>query len=261
MRRILVADDSSTVRNVVAHAFRGTGVEVLEASSGEEALEVARRERPDLVLCDVLMMGISGYEVAEALAGEQVPVLLLTGPFEPFDEERARRAGSVGYLAKPFEPRRLVERVREILDGRPGAGPVPGTTPAPPPPRESPAPGDVLPAAPPPPGAPAGSEEPLAVGEPPPPAPRPEPPARVPLPGDPDFDLEGRSTGPPLSPAPAATPDQVREEVQRWIAELAPGIVREVAWEVVPDLLERLLREAGGVPPPRGPRSPGDDDR
>ncbi len=257
MRRILVADDSSTVRNVVAHAFRGTDVEVLEAASGEEALEIARRERPDLVLCDVLMMGMSGYEVAEALAEDRVPVLLLTGPFEPFDEERARRAGSVGYLAKPFEPRLLVERVREILGaGSPGEAPAPASPTAPPS-----APGDVLSSVPAPP-APGSDEGPLEVPGPSRGRSPVRPPARVPLPGDADFDLGGGlppapSPAPPAAPAPP--PDVVREEVRRAVAELAPGIVREVAWEVVPDLLERLLREAAPLPP--SPRSPGDEDR
>ncbi len=257
MRRILVADDSSTVRNVVAHAFRGTDVEVLEAASGEEALESARRERPDLVLCDVLMMGISGYEVAEALAEDRVPVLLLTGPFEPFDEERARRAGAVGYLAKPFEPRVLVERVREIL----GAGREPAPAPAPPQPGPSGTPGEVLSPVPPPP--PSGDDDgPLDVRESTAPGEPARPPARVPLPGDVDFDVGGPApTGPTASSpsVPPVPPEVVREEVRRVVAELAPGIVREVAWEIVPDLLERLLREAAPAPP--GHRSSGEEDR
>jgi len=253
MHRILVADDSSTVRNVVIHAFRGTDVEVLEAASGEDALEVARRELPDLVLCDVLMVGMTGYEVAEALAADpatsRIPVLLLTGPFEPFDEERATRSGAVGYLAKPFEPRVLVERVRSLLGGdaaRASAGrrPVSSGT------RE------VLDAPPPPPPPAPAEPGPLRIEPSREEATCAPPPAHVPLPGDVDFDA-----GPPPTPPPPGAPGKELEaEVRRIVERIAPEIVREIAWEVVPDLFERLLRERGarGAHPPV---PPGEQDR
>ena len=258
MATILIADDSTTIRKVVQSVLGAAGHTVLGAVQGREALELARARRPDLVLCDVLMPELTGYEVAEALkhdpALQSIPIVLLFGAFEPFDEERAARCGAVGHLAKPFEPRQLLRRVEELLLAYPAApaaaGPWIG---APPPPEE---PDDARPDAP---------EEGEAKGEelaadaapeaafPESPLELPPPPGapwgrRIPLPGDEEFDL-----APPSLEAfpPAASPDfaaVIREEVRRRLTELAPEIVREVAWEVVPDVLERLLRESAPAP-------------
>lgn len=243
MATILVADDSTTIRKVVQSVLGAAGHTVLGAVHGREALELARARRPDLVLCDVLMPGLTGYEVAEALkhdpALQSIPIVLLFGAFEPFDENRAARCGAVGHLAKPFEPRLLLRRVEEILLASPAAaGSWPGSPPPPAEPEsELPADAQELP-------APALLESPLEL--PPPPV---EPWGRsIPLPGDEEFDL----SPPPLEGCFAgASPDLatvVREEVRRRLAELAPEIVREVAWEVLPDVLDRLLRESALAP-------------
>jgi CheY-like chemotaxis protein len=236
MPTILIADDSTTIRKVVQSVLGAAGHTVLGAVQGREALELARSRRPDLVLCDVLMPELTGYEVAEALTHDpelrSIPIVLLFGAFEPFDEERAARCGAVGHLAKPFEPRLLLRRVEEVLLAHPLAPTEPSGGPWEKPPV---APAEAEPGPPP--------ESPLEL---------PSPPAapwgpRVPLPGDEEFDLS-----PPLGELHGgAAPDLeavIRDEVRRLLEELAPEIVREVAWEVVPDVLERLLRESAPAP-------------
>ena len=280
MRTILIADDSTTIRRVVENAFAGTDVRVLAAADGNAALDVVRRERPDLLLCDVLMPGASGYDVAEAVSRDAglagTPVILLTGAFEPFDEARAARCGARGFLAKPFDSKTLRARVEEFLATAAAAVP-----PTPAPPRFA----DLFDAlagasAPEPPGPAAfgiaaiDDDEPLGPLSPeasPVPGAAPPPDdwsGRITLPGDEDFDLS-RPAILPVTTAPQPTPDAVdaalRDECRRVVAELAPGILREIAWEVVPDLLERLLRESTS-PAPQGraaPPSPagGDDHR
>ncbi|MFN7966044.1 MAG: response regulator [Acidobacteriota bacterium] len=259
MRRLLIADDSSTIRRVVAHAFAGTDIDVITVESGRAAVDAARRDRPDIVLCDVLMPEMSGYEVLESLKSEQttadVPVLLLTGAYEPFDEERASRAGAVGFLAKPFETRLLMQRVEEVLARLPARESEPGVFLAPPiEPRAQTASLET-----------GSGDDPLgALSE--APATWKSTPNRVPLPGDEDFRLAPPAATPviptPASPlaVPSAAFDEAwRAEVLRVIEAIAPDIIREIAWEVVPDLLERLLREA--VPPPPAASAKGSGER
>ncbi len=265
MRTILIADDSTTIQRVVEHAFAETGVRVVAAADGPGALDAARREKPDLVLCDVLMPGLTGYEVAEAMARDaatrDIPILLLSGAFEPFDEGRATRCGAVGHLAKPFESAALRRRVDEILARAPVSRRIPvESAPA----RAAAPPADETSETTPRERAPAPGSDPFSGVDLAPSDWRGSP---VPLPGDEDFDLSLSPSAAPdplaLRPGPApADPAAVevwREECRRQVAQLAPDIIREVAWEVVPDLLERLLRES--VPPPPGaPGSPPEDE-
>ena len=115
------SNDSVTIQKVVGISFANEDVELVTVDNGDAAIERAQEVRPDLVLADVVMPGKSGYEVCEALRGDpnlsHVPVLLLTGTFEAFDEERAQAVGSSGHITKPFEAQALVERVTELLMG------------------------------------------------------------------------------------------------------------------------------------------------
>lgn len=248
MRTILIADDSTTIRKVVQATLGQAAFKVVAVPDGRQAVDQARALRPTLVLADVLMPELTGYEVAETLRAEPrtagIPVLLLVGAFEPFDEERAARCGALGYLAKPFEPKNLLRRVEEVLARQPRTGEV----------EEEPVAAAELEPLPAPPETVV-----LPPGEEPLPVPAETAPdwglPRVPLPGDEDFHLGPASAPtPPLRPQPAglAPGDPLRDEVRRQVEFLAPDIIREVAWEIVPDLLERLLRES--VPgPPAGP--------
>ena len=119
-RTLLVADDSTTIRQVVQLAFADeVDIDVVAVSSGREAIQQIEAHRPALVLADTRMPDQTGYDVAEFVrrrAGcERLPVVLLTGAFEPVDETRARDAGCQAVLVKPFEPSKLVTTVRDLL--------------------------------------------------------------------------------------------------------------------------------------------------
>jgi CheY-like chemotaxis protein len=122
-RTLLVADDSPTVRKVVALTFDDEGFRVAAAASGAEALEEIGRAVPDVILADVHMPAPGGYELCARVKGDRrtrdVPVLLLVGAFEPFDEAEARSCGADGVLTKPFQSiRDLVSKVGGLLGGQ-----------------------------------------------------------------------------------------------------------------------------------------------
>lgn len=116
---ILLADDSITIQKVIELTFADEDFQLHTVGNGQKAIEEIRSVKPDIVLCDIIMPEKNGYEVCEFIKGnddlKHIPVLLLTGAFEPFDQERARKAGCDGFLAKPFEPQTLISKVRELL--------------------------------------------------------------------------------------------------------------------------------------------------
>jgi len=118
-KTLLLADDSVTIQKVVGISFANEDVRLITVDNGDAAIARARQERPDVILADVVMPGKSGYEVCEAVKADpnlrHIPVLLLTGTFEAFDEARATRAGAAGHIAKPFESQVLVEQVKRLL--------------------------------------------------------------------------------------------------------------------------------------------------
>jgi CheY-like chemotaxis protein len=119
VKKLLLADDSVTIQRVIELTFSDDAFEVVTVGDGCLALEKLEDVRPDIVLCDVIMPEIDGYEVCRRIksnpAFSQVPVLLLTGAFEPLDEEKAARVGADGFVAKPFDPDTLIVRVRGLL--------------------------------------------------------------------------------------------------------------------------------------------------
>jgi CheY-like chemotaxis protein len=103
-RRILVVDDDASIRTFVQSALADTGYDVKLAVNGQQALDEVARERPHLILLDVRMPGVDGWEVLDALrsaAGDQTPVVVMTAEYS--GQERALASGAQGYLAKPFE--------------------------------------------------------------------------------------------------------------------------------------------------------------
>lgn len=125
--RVLVVDDSLSVRRALERMLAPRGLSVTGARDGAEALERLAAERPDLVICDVMLPEVDGYEVCRfvrrrsELAG--VPVLLISGVKSPEVEERAAAAGASGVLAKPFTAESLVERLQGLVEpdaGSPG---------------------------------------------------------------------------------------------------------------------------------------------
>jgi CheY-like chemotaxis protein len=124
--KLLLADDSVTIQRVIELTFADEDVQVIAVGNGQQAIERAERDRPDIVLADVGMPERDGYEVAAFIKGNpalaHVPVVLLTGAFEPIDETRARAVGCDGVLVKPFEPQMVISRVKDLLAGRKPAG-------------------------------------------------------------------------------------------------------------------------------------------
>jgi CheY-like chemotaxis protein len=129
-KTILLADDSVTIQKVVGISFANEDVVLVTVDNGDDAVLRARETRPDLVLADVAMPGKDGYEVCEAIKSDpelrHVPVLLLSGTFERFDEDRARSVGADGHITKPFEAQALVDRVNQLLAHAEAARPVGG---------------------------------------------------------------------------------------------------------------------------------------
>jgi CheY-like chemotaxis protein len=130
-KTLLLADDSVTIQKVVGISFANEDVVLLTVDNGDDAVVRAREARPDLVLADVAMPGRDGYDVCEAIKADpelrHVPVLLLSGTFESFDEARARHVGADGHITKPFEAQALVDRVNELLAHAESARPVGGS--------------------------------------------------------------------------------------------------------------------------------------
>jgi CheY-like chemotaxis protein len=116
---LLLADDSVTIQRVIELTFAEEDIDVIAVSDGDQAIARLDSVPPDIVLVDVGMPGKTGYEVAAYMKQSprlsHIPVVLLTGAFEPVDPARAAGAGCDGVLAKPFEPQEVIGRVRELL--------------------------------------------------------------------------------------------------------------------------------------------------
>jgi len=120
-RRLLLADDSVTIQKVVNLTFADEGIEVITVGDGDSAMERISENRPDIVLADVHMPGLNGYQICEIVrqnpATKDMPVILLVGSFEPFDEDQAARVGANAYLTKPFQSiRQLVSQVTDLMN-------------------------------------------------------------------------------------------------------------------------------------------------
>lgn len=127
-KKLLLADDSITIQKVIGITFANEDYELSVVDNGDAALEKARSMTPDLILADVFMPGMNGYELCAAVRQDpllqKIPVLLLTGTFEPFDENKARSVGADSWIAKPFESQALIDRVEELLAKRQQPVPV-----------------------------------------------------------------------------------------------------------------------------------------
>ena len=122
-RKLLLADDSITIQKVVDLTFADEGVKVICVGNGREAIEKLNDTLPDVVLADVFMPEINGYQVCEHIKQNErlkhIPVMLLVGSFEPFDEAEARRVGADETLTKPFQSiRKLIDKVGGLMGSR-----------------------------------------------------------------------------------------------------------------------------------------------
>jgi CheY-like chemotaxis protein len=277
--RILLADDSLTIQKVIELTFSGTDFELKAVGNGDLALPLLDSFSPDIVLADCVMPGKTGYELCEEVkrrpGGRFVPVVLLTGTFEPFDKPRAEQAGADSVVTKPFDSQGLASLVRDLVnkaaEERAAAPPPPSGSPTEPIPVPEP--------------TTAAYEMDLGALD-------DEPPHRDLEADIAAFEASGRSTTRPdlwdtpavkaavassfAEPAPgelealtaeasltdlkslipkatasaAATPaagpltDDDIDRIARRVLELSgERIVRKIAWDVVPELAERLVKE------------------
>jgi two-component system, cell cycle response regulator DivK len=125
--KLLLAEDDEFSRDMLTRRLERQGFEMVAAADGREALLAARQHRPDLILMDLDMPVLDGHGAMEALRGDprtfRIPIIVLTAHASPEDVARALNTGCEAYETKPIVLRRLLDRIKEILDAPPGAKP------------------------------------------------------------------------------------------------------------------------------------------
>ena len=118
VKKILVVDDSPTERHVISELLVRSGYQVITAENGEEGIEKARREKPDLILMDVVMPGLNGYQATRTLTRDettkQIPIIVCTSKGQETDRIWGLRQGALDYLVKPVNAVELLANVAEI---------------------------------------------------------------------------------------------------------------------------------------------------
>ena len=119
MKRILVVEDTEDNRQIIRDLLSSAGYELIEAVDGLAGVAVAEREQPDLILMDIQLPGIDGYEATRRIKSnpelKHIPVIAVTSYALTGDEDKAMEAGCDAYIAKPYSPRALLAKVREFL--------------------------------------------------------------------------------------------------------------------------------------------------
>ena len=119
MPRVLIVDDSPTEMYKVSEILKRNGYEVLSADCAEQGIQVARKERPDLVLMDIVMPGLNGFQATRQLTRDPqtaaIPVIMLTSKSQETDRVWGARQGARGYLTKPVEDRMLLATIEQVL--------------------------------------------------------------------------------------------------------------------------------------------------
>src|SRR5215470_519011 len=120
-KRILIIEDQEDNRAIMRDFLIGAGFEIIEAVNGEDGVKLAQSERPDLILMDIQLPIMDGYEatrrIKEIVELKSIPIIAVTSYALSGDEVKTREAGCNGYVAKPFSPRQLLAKVREFLPG------------------------------------------------------------------------------------------------------------------------------------------------
>jgi CheY-like chemotaxis protein len=223
-RTILLADDSPTIRRLVTQTFAGGKLNIVEASNGEAAIKALDEVRPDIVLADIYMPGKNGYEVCAFVRKHEtlhdIPVVLLVGAFDAFDENIARQSGATANITKPFEPGALIDLVKSLL----------------PPEKEDEEADRELRSTSRPEAPPVSVPRPVETAA-----------AAAAIPAESE-DLLGLETIFKEEPVPEKSPTMISEEdieriVDRVIQRLSAPVIENIAWDIVPDIAERVIRE------------------
>ena len=118
-KRILVVEDQEDNRRIVHDLLSARGYELIEAITGEDGLNLAAAEKPDLILMDIQLPGMDGYEVTRRIKANprlaHIPIIVVTSYALSGDDKKAFEAGCDGYVTKPFSPRVLLAKIREFL--------------------------------------------------------------------------------------------------------------------------------------------------
>src|SRR3954454_2350698 len=118
-KRILVIEDTEDNRQIIRDLLTSVGYELVEAVDGEAGVAAAAREKPDLILMDIQLPVLDGYEATRRIKADPacaaIPIIAVTSYALSGDEEKTRAAGCDGYIAKPFSPRQLLAKVREFV--------------------------------------------------------------------------------------------------------------------------------------------------
>jgi two-component system cell cycle response regulator DivK len=118
-KRILVIEDTEDNRQIIRDLLSSVGYELIEAADGVAGVALAQKERPDLILMDIQLPEIDGYEATRRIRAvpelAKVPIIAVTSYALSGDEAKTREAGCDGYVAKPFSPRQLLAKIREFL--------------------------------------------------------------------------------------------------------------------------------------------------
>jgi len=117
--KVLVVDDEEYIQHILNFSFGAEGYEVVTAADGEEAVAKARNEKPDVIVLDIMMPKMDGYEACRKLKSDpktkDIPVILLTAKGRDVDRKLGSEAGADDYVVKPFSPGRLIERVDGMM--------------------------------------------------------------------------------------------------------------------------------------------------
>jgi len=230
-RKVLLADDSLTIQKVVELTFMEGEFEVTAVSNGDDALAQLSQMSPDVVIADVHMPGADGFAICRSTKESHpgVPVLLLVGTFEPFEESSAAECGADAHLKKPFDSQELLRLVEDLLARRPDDDVVAV--------EESPMESDFqevafeetsfsessfdteLPMEVQPPDEPAGEDASLAFPE--------------------EVAVEEMSE----TPAIRLSDEDVERIARRVVEMIADQTVREISWDVIPDLAEIVIKD------------------
>ena len=118
-KRILVVEDQEDNRRILRDLLSGAGFDLIEAENGEEAVASAQASRPDLILMDIQLPLLDGYEATRRIKAnpdlKSIPIIVVTSYALSGDEDKARRAGCDDYVAKPFSPRQLLAKIKEYV--------------------------------------------------------------------------------------------------------------------------------------------------
>lgn len=119
LKKILLVDDEPHIIIMLANRIKHAGYEIITAGDGQEGLEKARKEKPDLIILDVMLPKLDGYKVCRMLKFDekykQIPIIMFTARAQKIDKETAENVGADGYITKPFEPQILLDKIKELL--------------------------------------------------------------------------------------------------------------------------------------------------